>query len=145
MDDVETLLAARDGNHVAGCELLRRHGASMTRTAWNVLGRYGGVEAEDVVQESIIAALTTSALPHGDVGAWLRAIVVRKALDTMRQITRRGERALEITENRIEGDEAPGRDSATAVLTVRRALARLSPADRAVLVLVDLEGVEARP
>ena len=141
MDDVETLLAARDGSHAAGCELLRRHGASMTRTAWNVIGHYGGAEAEDVVQESIIAALTTTALPHGDVGAWLRAIVARKALDTIRQISRRGERSLESTENRAEGDEGSGRDSVTAVLTVRRALARLSPADRAVLVLVDLEGL----
>ena len=141
MDDVETLLAARDGSHAAGCELLRRHGASMTRTAWNVIGRYGGAEAEDVVQESIIAALTTTALPHGDVGAWLRAIVVRKALDAVRQISRRGERSLETTDGRHEGDGASGSDSATAVLAVRRALAKLSPADRAVLILVDLEGL----
>ena len=142
MDDVETLLAAREGSHAAGVELLRRHGASMMRTAWNVIGRYGGTEAEDVVQESIIAALTTTALPHGDVGAWLRAIVVRKALDTMRQISRRGERSLETSEGPLEVDDpATERDSATAVLTVRRALATLSPADRAVLVLVDLEGL----
>jgi RNA polymerase sigma-70 factor, ECF subfamily len=111
---------------------MREHGPSMARTAWAVLGRYGGHEADDVVQEAFIAALTTSALPSGDVGAWLRAIAARKALDAARAAKRRGEDALvEIAQR----DASP-----SDVIAVRQALARLSPADRAVLVLVDLEG-----
>ena len=136
-DDHELLCAARRGEHDAGAALLRRHGASMVRTAWNVLGRYGALEADDVVQEALIAALTTAAVPSGDVGAWLRAIVARKALDGRRSFARRAE------EHASDGaalQDPHDAEAPLAVVMVRRALARLGPKDRAVLTLVDLEG-----
>ncbi len=139
--DADVLSAARGGSQDAGRRLMAEHGPSMVRTAWNVLGRYGGNEADDVVQEAFIAALTTRALPTGDLGAWLRAIAARKALDHVRRSRRRGERPL-------VDPEAPGVERASGespkarleVLMVRQGLRRLSPADRAVLTLVDLEG-----
>jgi len=139
--ELDLLSAAREGDREAGRRLMAEHGPSMVRTAWNVLGRYGGSEAEDVVQEAFIAALTTSALPNRDVGAWLRAIVTRKALDSLRRARRLGEEPLE----RAEGANLvidPGRGPAAPldVLAVREALRRLSLSDRAVLTLVDLEG-----
>jgi RNA polymerase sigma-70 factor (ECF subfamily) len=101
------------------------------------------VEGEDVVQEAMIAALTTNALPNGDVGAWLRAIVVRKALDQLRRRRRRAERPL-------AGEREPDRDDARAepsghptvdeAIEARELLARLSAEDRAVLWLADVEG-----
>jgi RNA polymerase sigma-70 factor (ECF subfamily) len=142
-DDREVLLAARDGNQGAGRDLVSRHGASMVKTAWRVLGRYGGNEADDVVQEAFIAALTTPALPTGDVGAWLRSIAARKALDFLRGAARRAERSLPETDDELTGelvasDHVEGR---LDVLTVRKGLAELSASDRAVLTLVDLEGL----
>jgi len=138
----DELLSARKGDPEAGRRLMARHGPSMIRTAWRVLGRYWEAEAEDVVQEAFIAALTTPAIPAGeDVGAWLRAIVVRKALDQIRRTTRRAEQPL--LDSDAEGSElaAAGNPEATLeVLAVRAALARLSSLDRAVLTLVDLEG-----
>jgi RNA polymerase sigma-70 factor (ECF subfamily) len=111
----------------------------MVRTAWSVLGRYGGTEAEDVVQEAFIAALTTQALPHGDLGAWLRAITVRKALDWLRKAGRRREQPLPTpTGPEPVADGNP--EAGLHALTVRQALATLSAKDRAVLVLADLEG-----
>jgi RNA polymerase sigma-70 factor (ECF subfamily) len=113
----------------------------MLATAWHVLGSYGGNGAEDVVQESFIAALTTEALPHGDLGSWLRSIVARKALDALRRVRRRAERPLpDLAAGEPELADATHPDAAVATLAVRAALARLSPADRAVLVLVDLDG-----
>ncbi len=132
-DDSATLRAARAGDHEAGRRLVAAHGASMIRTAQSVLGRYGATEAEDVVQEALIAALTTPALPSGDVGAWLRAITVRKALDFGRRSVRRAEQPLA---HAAEAGSALPSD----VIAVRRALARLTALDRAVLTLVDLEG-----
>jgi len=139
--DVEELLAAREGDQRAGRYVMSTHGPSMVRTAWSVLGRYGGSEAEDVVQEAFIAALTTPALPTGDVGAWLRAITVRKALDWLRRTRRRGEQSLSETAPTAPEPSAGGNlDSTLDVLTVRKGLSRLSTNDRAVLTLVDLEG-----
>jgi len=130
--DRHVLTSARDGSEEAGRRLMAVHGPSMLATAWHVLGRYGGNDAEDVVQEAFIAALTTDALPHGDVGAWLRSIAARKALDALRGARRRAEEPLD--------DRRAIATPPADVLAVRQALARLSPADRAVLVLVDLEG-----
>ncbi len=139
ISDLEVLLAARNGDHEAGCELVRRHGTSMVKTARHTLGRYSGVEAEDIVQDALLAALTTRALPERDVGAWLRSIAARKALDGLRQSTRRSEQPLA---DHGEGEPmtpTTGSESPD-VRVVRAALATLAPLDRAVLLLVDVEG-----
>ena len=113
----------------------------MTRTAWRVLGTYGRRDGDDVVQEAFIASLTTDALPTGDVGAWLRAIVARKALDELRRKGRRVEQPLPDADGEGPHPEAPDElGGHLDVLTVRNALATLSATDRAVLTLVDLEG-----
>lgn len=113
----------------------------MVRTAWRVLGRRGREEVDDVVQEGLLAALTTPALPTGDVGAWLRAITARKALDAARRTQRRAEEPLPEAGSEGPGLAAAGdAESRLDVLLVRRALATLKPVDRAVLVLSDLEG-----
>ena len=140
-ESVRLLLAAREGDNLAGRALVEQHGPSMLRTAWSVLGRYGGTEADDVVQEALVAALTTTALPHGDVGAWLRSIAVRKALDWLRQAGRRAEQPLpDPAEGRTELKSAGNPEASLDVLTLRKGLAQLSAVDRAVLVLADLEG-----
>lgn len=140
-EDRVDLIAARDGDHEAGRRLVIRHGGSMDRTARSVLGRWAGTEADDIVQEALVAALTTSALPAGDVGAWLRAIVVRKALDQARRRVRRAE-------DPIEPDERGGpaltrttaEPAADSAITARQLLGLLSADERAILVLADVEG-----
>jgi RNA polymerase sigma-70 factor (ECF subfamily) len=139
--DRDDLLAARGGDQEAARRIVTLHGQSMMRTAWRVLGSYGGRDADDVLQDALIAALTTDALPSGDVGAWLRAIAARKALDELRRKRRRVEQPLPETDG--EGLQLEAADDLRGhldVLTVRKALATLSPTDRAVLTLVDLEG-----
>ena len=139
--DREDLLAARDGGEEAARRIVARHGESMLRTAWRVLGTYGSRDADDVVQEACIASLTTDALPKGNVGAWLRAIAARKALDELRRKGRRVEQPLPDADGDGKHLEAPdGLGGHLDVLTVRKALATLSATDRAVLTLVDLEG-----
>lgn len=139
--DLALLRAAREGDHEAGALLVRRHGASMMHTAWSVTGRYATHEADDVVQEALIAALTTDALPSGDVGAWLRAITARKALDGLRRRMRRVERPIEeVAEMAGPSASRGGANVPLAILGLRQALARLAPIDRAVLTLVDVEG-----
>lgn len=131
-DDRDVLSSAREGSDEAGRRLMETYGPSMLRTAWHVLGRYGGQDAEDVVQEAFIAALTTPALPHGDIGGWLRAIAARKALDSVRAARRHA--GAELPESLSAGPVS------AATMAVRSALLRLSPTDRAVIVLVELHG-----
>jgi len=138
--DLTLLLMAREGDHDACEELLARHGPSMVRTVWRILGRYGQSEADDVIQEAFIAALTTSALPTKDVGSWLRAIAVRKALDSLRQTSRRAESELPMVDPIDTGLLQANPEHILDVLTVRKLLDQLSALDRAVLTLVDLEG-----
>jgi len=133
---LDALRAARNGDHDAACRLVGRHGPSMLRAAWRVLGRYGSADAEDVVQDALLAALTTPALPDGDVGAWLRAVTARKALDRLRRSKSRAETAIDEAGEPAAGAGAEPSD----VLAARQALARLSAKDRAILTLVDLEG-----
>jgi RNA polymerase sigma-70 factor (ECF subfamily) len=140
-DDRTELMAARAGDQQAAERMVERHGESMKRTAWRVLGRYGGRDSDDVVQDALIAALTTGALPGGDVGAWLRAIVARKALDELRRKGRHQATSLAEADDGASwlpsGERPEGR---LDVITVRETLGRLRPVDRAVLTLVDLEG-----
>ncbi len=139
--DVQVLSAARAGDHDAGAELMKRFGASLLRTAWSVLGNYGGTEAQDVVQEAYIAALTTPALPEGDVGAWMRSIAARKAVDFLRRARRHPARPLPDPAEGEREPEASGNPAAVVeVLIAREALGRLTAVDRAVLTMVDLEG-----
>jgi len=140
MSDLDALAGARDGNGEAGRTLVERHGPSMLRTARSVLGRYAGMEADDVVQEALIAALTTPSPPVGDIGAWLRAIAVRKALDMLRRPALRREEPLLRLDQHDAPPPAGSEGGRLNVLQIRQALATLSPMDRAVLVLADLEG-----
>ncbi len=140
-DDLRWLRGARDGDQEAGRKLVAAHGGSMMRTARSVLSGRVAEEVDDVVQEAFVAALTTGALPRGDVGAWLRAIVVRKALDQAGRTRRRAEDPLPEPGGATSEPAAPGDPHGPIdAITARRALAWLSPVDRAVLVLVDLEG-----
>lgn len=139
-DDLDLLLSARNGRAEAARELLDRHGESMMKTAWSVLGRYGGTEGDDAVQEALLAALTTDALPTGDVGAWLRAVTARKALDGMRRRGRRAEQPFPAGEESLPSQGASHSPAREHLLALRQALGQLSPRERAVLTLVDLEG-----
>ena len=119
---------ARAGDEEAARRLVEQYGASMMRTAWRVLGSYGGSDAEDVVQDAWVAAWSTDALPTGDTGAWLRSITARKALDRIRSTARRSEQPLEDVSLSVRID-----DRVLNVLTLRKGLATLKPIDRAAL------------
>jgi RNA polymerase sigma factor (sigma-70 family) len=127
-DDARLVEAARRGSRDAAGALVERHWRDAWRVARGITGDAG--TAEEVAQESLIAAL--GALDRfdparGAFGAWLHRIAVNWSLNAVRR--ERRHRGLDAA-----GDlaAAPAEDEDARFL---EAIADLSPAHRAVLVL----------
>jgi RNA polymerase sigma-70 factor (ECF subfamily) len=145
-DDAELLQRIRAGATDEFAELVRRHQARV----FGILHRYerDAQRVEDLAQETFLKAWR--ALEQFDGRApfehWLSRIAVHAALDHLRREKRRrneialpepGEDALDWLRSPDEKNEL---DSRNAAEILHRALQQLSPADRAVITLQELEG-----
>ncbi len=105
-------------------------------------------EALDLLQETYVQAFRRIDSFRGEapLEAWLRAIAVRKALDWRRSVLRRLKRTVRLTENTATVDPAgPARvEAARDRRTLMDALARISPSQRAALLLRECEGMSFR-
>ena len=119
-------------------DLLERHEARLRRVAYGVLGDANRVD--DVLQEALLRAyraLPTRFESDGHEAAWLYRIVYRCCLNDLRSRRRRPE-----TPSALEG-LAHATDETTLVsMAVAAALADLPPDARAVVLLVDLIGLD---
>lgn len=141
----DDLLAARaaEGDEEAFEQLVRRHSAELLRLARRLLGEYG--EAEDAVQEAFVSAWRR--LPefrrNAAFGTWMYRIVTNRCLNVLR--ARRPTRPLdEAPEPRApEYAVSPERaaESAAAGRALARAMAGLTPEQRACWVLRELHGL----
>jgi RNA polymerase sigma-70 factor (ECF subfamily) len=131
---------AADGDEVAFARLVAVHHADMARVAYVITGDRG--LAQDAVQSAWIVAWRKlgSLREATHVRSWLLAISVNEA----RQIVRRNRR-LRVTEIDLDVRAAPRDDPGVGIarLDLVRALARLSPDDRALLGLRYVAGVDA--
>jgi len=127
--DPELLEQIRRGNEPAFRELVNRHGRYLFGVAHSMCGN--NADAEDVVQETLIAALNGNFRGESSVRTWLVAILVKQA--AMQRRKKRPER--------LAGDEqiksAAAASDAKMDLSVM--LAALSPEHRQVIVLRELE------
>jgi RNA polymerase sigma-70 factor (ECF subfamily) len=118
--------------------LLERHEAKLRRVAFGLIGDPNRVD--DVLQEALLKAYR--ALParfesDGHEAAWLYRIVHRSCLNELRARRRRPELL------GVPDTAAQATDEATlASLAVAAALAELPPDARAVVLLVDLIGLD---
>ena len=131
---------AADGDEVAFARLVADHHADMARVAYIIIG--DASLAQDAVQSAWVIAwgkFRTVRDPRHP-RPWLLTIAVNEA----RQIVRRRRR---VTVVEIDPDlkAAPGADPAVGIarLDLVRALAHLSPDDRALLALRYVAGVDA--
>ena len=145
-DDAELLQRIRAGATDEFAELVRRHQARV----FGILHRYerDAQRVEDLAQETFVKAWR--ALEQFDGRApfehWVSRIAVRTALDHLRREKRRkneialpdlGEDALDWLRNADEKNGLAARDAAEIL---HRALRRLSPADRVVITMQEIEG-----
>jgi len=143
--DRERLLRAADGDDEAMRQLYREHVDAVFRTACRVLGA-SDAEVDDVVQHTFLAALEGAPRFDGrsKLSTWLIGIATRRALDHARARHRRG-RWAQLREwvglDAVAPAAPPRPDARLEGLTVaERALAELTPDQRAVFVLHEVEG-----
>jgi len=105
--------------------------------------RFAGLEAEDVVQEVLLALhLKRNTWIRGTpVGPWVAAIARNKIVDALRRRGRRVEVPIETVMETLGVDEASGQEQAH---DLERALALLNPRQREVVRAVSLEGHTAQ-
>ncbi|MBV8856976.1 MAG: sigma-70 family RNA polymerase sigma factor [Acidobacteria bacterium] len=149
--DAELAARAREGDEAAFEELFLRHRRRVALIAARFFRRREQVE--EVVQESFTKAFfALGEFANGrdaSFAAWLARIAFNVSYDELRRQKRRPEGALEeLTEEeaatlserlRVEGSDAEGQ--AVSRDLAAKLLARLSPEDRLVLVLLDVEGL----
>ena len=116
----------------------------MRALAYSMLGSSAAMD--DVLQEAYLKAFRAYGGFRGESSfvTWLGAIVHRCCLDHLRSTSRRHWSSLDLVgDDRLTDGRLPD-DTVDAHLEVMAALGQLGPDHRAVLVLVDLEGLSTR-
>ena len=149
--DAELAARARAGDEPAFEELFRRHRRRVALIASRFFRQREQVE--EVVQESFTKAFFALAeFANGrdaSFAAWLARIAFNTSYDELRRQKRRPESALEeLTEEdaatlavRLRGSDSDAEGQAVSRDLAAKLLARLSPEDRLVLVMLDVEGL----
>ena len=137
--DVELLDALGRGDEAAYLELVERHGRYLYGIAHSLSGN--AADADDLVQETFVAALTSKFRGEAAVRTWLVQILVRRAA-MLRRNKGRGGGTSDISA--VTGDRSMASGSAAGAADARMDLSAmlsgLSPEHREVIVLRELEG-----
>lgn len=149
-DDPDLLERARRGDREAFGGLVRRHQDRAFNLAYQMVRNRE--DALDISQEAFARAFASLPSFKGEASftTWLHRIVVNLAIDSLR----RGQRGRAATYDDTRGApedaraEFPARDDPAATLETKqvrallaRGMAQLPPAQRAVLVLREIEGL----
>jgi RNA polymerase sigma-70 factor (ECF subfamily) len=149
MDEQAILDAARQGDTPAFNQLVLRYQRAAYNVAFRILGRADA--AEDATQEAFLAAYRAIGTLRGDAfKTWLLRIVTNKCLDQLRARKRRPTLALDglplepeylyyLADPGESPHEAAERQALAQVL--QEAILALSPDQRAVVVLADIQGL----
>jgi RNA polymerase sigma factor (sigma-70 family) len=134
-DDIDFVLACREGDLDAFGELYRRHAPTILRYAWSVTG--SRASAEDVLQDTFATAWSKrrrATIVDVSLLPWLLAICKNHLRNEVRRLQRRKTTSLE------QAPELPARDIAQFDW-VREAMDALTPEDRRVTELCLVHGL----
>jgi RNA polymerase sigma-70 factor (ECF subfamily) len=111
---------------------LRRYARALTRDE---------AAADDLVQERLVRALAKQHLfQGGNLRAWLFTVLHNQYVNKVRRAVREGA-VVEISEDEPLLTRAPNQGSGLELRDLDRGLARLPPEQRAVILLIGLEGM----
>ena len=135
--DAELLRRSYDGDQAAFRTLVDRHARYLTGVGMALTGNLA--DAEDIVQETFVAALTSRFRGEAKVRTWLVQILVRRSAMLRRSRKReRGSPPMKGEGERSRPSEVGGTD---ARLDLAQMLEGLTPDQRQVIVLRELEGM----
>jgi len=147
-DDQRFIAECLRGNASAFGELVRRYQDRLFHTIYRMVSN--AEDARDVVQEAFLSAYQSLDSFKGDslFFTWLYRIAVNTAISMKRKqrvvlsidAARDGEPLVEATDPSEENRPGHALEQAEQEERVHRALSRLSPEHRAVLVMKDMEG-----
>jgi RNA polymerase sigma-70 factor (ECF subfamily) len=139
---LDLIEACKQGDRKAQFEIYRLYFSAMYNSALRITGDPD--DAEDIMQEAFLKAFTKLKTYRGEVsfGAWLKRIVVNKALDFLRQ--KKEQVSLEDAGELEEiGEEAtPYLELAYSAEEIKNAMYALPEGYRIVLSLILLEGYD---
>lgn len=138
----ETIDAARNGDAGAFALIVERYRQSVFRICVRILGDSG--EAEDAVQETFVRAWQSlqGYDPRYSIATWLRTIACRLCYDVLRRRTRRRQYEQDACRQGSgdgSGDPESLRMSRELESLFRKAASGLSPMQRTVFVLAEIE------
>lgn len=138
LDDAALVERLRSGDLQALDALFHRHARVLLGVAYRLTG--SSAEAEDVVQDLFVGLplAVRRYAEQGALGAWLRTVTVRLALDRVRRRERQREVPLDSMPARDAGASSAG--AMEARWELERALATLPDALRVVFLLKEVEG-----
>ena len=142
LSDLALVARARSGDALALDVLVERYAPRVNRLAAQIVGDFE--DARDAAQESLVKLCTRLRQFRGDAqfATWLHRLVVNTCRDLQERKRARAAEPLSEHDDRASDDDDPS--SATLLGDLRRdlvdALARLSPDQRAVVVLRDAFG-----
>jgi RNA polymerase sigma-70 factor (ECF subfamily) len=143
LSDAELVRKATSGDSRALDALVERHAPKVNRLASQLLGDFE--DARDAAQESLVKLCTRLRQFRGEAqfATWLHRLVVNTCRDRM--AFQRGRRTEPLVEDRVATDDESDPTRLAALADLRRdvaeALARLSPKQRAAVVLRDSFGL----
>jgi RNA polymerase sigma-70 factor, ECF subfamily len=137
---------AAGGDQAAFRALVDLHGRYLTGVAFSLCGN--ATDAEDLVQETLVAALTSTFRGESKVRTWLVQILVRRSALLRRSRKRQHGETLAHAVGATLGDDTRPRPAAStavsatdAKLDLARMLEALTPEHRQIIVLRELEGM----
>jgi RNA polymerase sigma-70 factor (ECF subfamily) len=145
MTDQQVLARARRGDNAARQELVMRHGGRLQGLARGLVGGHDA-DAQDVVQETFLAAFDGLNRFRGDSGlwTWLSGILVNRVRKLRRYRLPRRAESLDESARSVTASVGDGCSPATHVqrrLDVRAMLDSLSAEHREVVVLREMHGM----
>lgn len=148
MTDTTLIESLLDGNVEALGVLFERYRHMVYNVAYRITRSHH--DASDVTQETFIKVFKSISRFRGDssVETWIYRIAVNSALNHLRKMGRRKEEPLDgVPEGEIPATKRPSDDPERCLerneirQAISRAMGKLSPEHRAVVVLHDIEGL----